>query len=119
HQHRRPDYARDAARAHQRRLRPHAQGRVDPLRRDLLKHAPSTVPAEDVLAGLGTDARRGLTGEEARARLARHGRNELVAEQPAPLWRKFLAQFQDTLVALLLVATAISVVLWLLERDAA
>ena len=56
---------------------------------------------------------------EARARLDRYGRNELAAEKPVPGWRKFLAQFQDMLVVLLLVATAISTGLWLYERDSA
>jgi Ca2+-transporting ATPase len=36
-----------------------------------------------------------------------------------PKWRRFLAQFQDPLVILLLVATAVSVVLWSVERDEA
>lgn len=36
-----------------------------------------------------------------------------------PAWRKFLTQFQDVLVILLLIATAISAGLWLYERDAA
>jgi P-type Ca2+ transporter type 2C len=34
-------------------------------------------------------------------------------------WRRFLSQFQDVLVILLLVATAVSVALWFLERDTA
>jgi Ca2+-transporting ATPase len=41
----------------------------------------------------------------------------LAAEKPVPLWKKFLAQFQDALVILLLIATLISAVLWLYERD--
>ena len=45
--------------------------------------------------------------------------NELAAEKPVPAWRRFLAQFQDVLVILLLVATAISAGLWAFERDAA
>ena len=73
---------------------------------------------EDLLAALGSDARRGLTAEEAQSRLARYGRNELAAEKPVPAWRRFLAQFQDVLVILLLAATAISAGLWLYERDA-
>jgi Ca2+-transporting ATPase len=73
----------------------------------------------DVVAALGTDARRGLSESEARARLERFGRNELAAEPPVPAWRRFLAQFQDVLVILLLVATAISAALWAYERDAA
>jgi Ca2+-transporting ATPase len=74
---------------------------------------------EDVVAALGTDQRRGLTDEEARARLERSGRNELAAEKPVPAWRRFLAQFQDVLVILLLVATVISAALWAFHRDAA
>ncbi len=74
---------------------------------------------EQVLAAFGTDPQLGLSEEEARARLARHGRNELSAEKPAPAWKKFLAQFASPLVILLLVATAISAALWLLERDLA
>ena len=76
-------------------------------------------PAKRLLAALGTDARRGLTAEEARARLERYGRNELASERPVPAWRKFLAQFQDVLVILLLIATAISMGLWLYERESA
>ena len=72
---------------------------------------------EDVLAALATDARRGLSEDEARVRLQRHGRNELTADAPVPAWRKFLAQFEETLVILLLLATAISAGLWLYERD--
>lgn len=34
-------------------------------------------------------------------------------------WRKFLAQFQDVLVILLLIATLISAALWLYERESA
>jgi Ca2+-transporting ATPase len=76
-------------------------------------------PFEQVLVELGTDERRGLTDQEARARLARDGPNELTAEKPVPGWRKFLAQFQDMLVILLLIATGISAVLWVYERESA
>jgi Ca2+-transporting ATPase len=76
-------------------------------------------PALDVAAALRTDPRRGLSDEEARVRLEQYGPNELAAEKPVPGWRRFLAQFQDVLVLLLLVATAISTALWVIERDAA
>ena len=71
------------------------------------------------MAEFGSDARLGLSEAEARARLDRHGRNELTAEEPVPAWRKFLAQFQDVLVILLLIATLISAALWLYERESA
>ena len=72
---------------------------------------------EEVVTAVGTDVRRGLTEAEARVRLQRHGHNELTADAPVPAWRKFLAQFEDVLVVMLLVATAISAGLWLYERD--
>ena len=75
--------------------------------------------ADDAIAALGSNAQRGLTDDEAGARLGRYGRNELTAEMPVPHWRRLLAQFQDVLVILLLVATAISAGLWAFERDAA
>lgn len=81
--------------------------------------SPYRRPMNDVVAAFATDAQAGLSQEEARARLESYGRNELTAQQPVPGWRKFLAQFQDALVVLLLIATAISTVLWFVERDAA
>jgi Ca2+-transporting ATPase len=75
------------------------------------------LPFEAVVTALGSDVAAGLAAPEAVARLARDGRNELAAGRTVPAWRKFLAQFQEMLVALLLVATAISALLWYLERD--
>ena len=60
---------------------------------------------DEVVAALATDPQAGLSLEEARGRLERHGRNELTAERPVPGWRKFLAQFQDVLVILLLITS--------------
>ncbi len=74
---------------------------------------------EKVANALSADLHRGLTDEEAAARLSRYGRNELAAEATVPGWRRFLSQFKDVLVILLLVATAVSVVLWAYERDTA
>ena len=74
---------------------------------------------DELVAALQTDTRHGLTDADAHSRLERDGRNELAAEKPTPAWRRFLAQFQDVLVILLLIATAISAGLWLIERDAA
>jgi Ca2+-transporting ATPase len=73
---------------------------------------PYQQPVEAVLASLGTDAQRGLSEAEAQSRHGRYGRNELAAEESAPAWRKFLAQFGDVLVILLLVAAGISAVGW-------
>ena len=66
--------------------------------------SPHARDASDVAQALGTDAERGLTSEEAARRLTQHGRNVLRASPPRPAWRRLLAQFQDPLVYLLLVA---------------
>ncbi len=76
-------------------------------------------PFEQVLGALGSNRQRGLSTAEAKERLRQYGPNELAAEPRVPGWRRFLAQFRDVLVILLLVATAISVVLWLYERNSA
>jgi len=84
----------------------------------MLPHA-HRLSVDEVASALGTDPQRGLADDEVRARLATFGANELAAKAPVPAWRRFLAQFQDVLVLLLLVATAISVVLWAYERATA
>src|SRR5262245_48306329 len=73
--------------------------------------------ADEVINALRTDALRGLSGPEVGSRLERYGRNELATAKPIPRWRRFIAQFQDVLVILLLVATGISAGLWAYERD--
>ncbi|HEU4509097.1 MAG TPA: cation-translocating P-type ATPase [Pyrinomonadaceae bacterium] len=80
---------------------------------------PYQQTVDEVVAAFNTDARSGLSQAEAHARLEKYGPNELTAEKPVPAWRKFLAQFQDVLVILLLIATAISAGLWLHERESA
>jgi len=91
--------------------------RIMTIERDQI--IPYRQSANEVLTALDTDSRSGLSEGEARVRLDRHGKNELMAEKPVPAWRKFLAQFQDVLVILLLIATLISAGLWLYERDSA
>jgi P-type Ca2+ transporter type 2C len=74
---------------------------------------------EDVLAALGSDSQHGLSEDDARSRLVQYGANELLSAPAIPAWRRFVRQFEDVLVILLLIATVISVVLWAFERDAA
>jgi Ca2+-transporting ATPase len=83
----------------------------------MLVSNPHSQSVEQVVAILGTDIRRGLSEAEASSRLQRHGRNELASAKAVPRWRRFVEQFQDVLVILLLVATAISAALWAYERD--
>jgi P-type Ca2+ transporter type 2C len=78
---------------------------------------PYRRPAAEVIASLGSDAARGLSSRDAEGRLGRQGRNELPSAPPIPVWRRFLAQFRDVLTILLLVATAVSLVAWWIERE--
>ncbi|GHH78003.1 cation-translocating P-type ATPase [Promicromonospora soli] len=76
---------------------------------------PSVRAADDVARELGVDPSVGLNEAEAARRLAADGPNQLRSRPPVPLWRKVLDQFRDPLVALLLVAVAISVTVWWVE----
>ena len=76
---------------------------------------PHQQTSEAVLQSLGVTAERGLSASEVSARQSKFGPNALRGEPPVPAWRKFLAQFEDALVLLLLAATAVSAGLWLYE----
>ncbi|CAN5215921.1 cation-translocating P-type ATPase [soil metagenome] len=70
----------------------------------------------DAVAELwAVDPARGLESTEAAARLTSHGPNELISRGAPPWWRRALAQFQDPLIYLLLVAIGVSVVAWAFE----
>jgi len=76
---------------------------------------PSLQDAQTLAHALGVDTSLGLTAHEAANRLLRDGPNELRAAPPRPFWRRVLAQFQDPLVALLLVAVTIALAAWFIE----
>ena len=71
--------------------------------------------ASVVEASMGADARRGLSTAEAAARLARFGPNRLETAEHVPVWRKFLGQFENPLIYLLVAAVVVSLVAWALE----
>ena len=77
---------------------------------------PSLADAAQVAQSLGVDPNTGLSRAEAKQRLEQYGPNELASAPPVPKWRKFLAQFKDPLVYLLLAATGISLIAWFIER---
>ena len=53
-------------------------------------------------------AATGLTSAEAQRRLAEYGPNQLAAAETVPGWKKFLAQFKDLLILILLGAALLS-----------
>jgi potassium/sodium efflux P-type ATPase len=84
---------------------PQTQQPVEPWRRD----------AADIVRALATDATAGLSTAEAQRRLGHYGPNVLERAAEVPAWRKFVRQFADPLVYLLLAAVAVSMVAWALE----
>ena len=78
---------------------------------------PYQQPIDAVITAHGTHPHDGLSDAEARARLESDGRNELSVEQPVPEWKKFISQFGNVLVILLIIAATISAGLWIVERE--
>ena len=76
---------------------------------------PQSLTADQVIASLDTDASLGLTTAEARRRLARDGPNVLPSAPADPFWRRFLLQFRDWQVYLLLAAALVSLIAWFME----
>jgi P-type Ca2+ transporter type 2C len=76
---------------------------------------PHREPAEAVVFALRSDAARGLTAAEAQRRLEQYGPNRLKSAPETPWWKRLLEQFENFLVIILLVATVISAVEWLLQ----
>ncbi|MHB9100195.1 MAG: cation-translocating P-type ATPase [Sulfuricella sp.] len=62
---------------------------------------------DEALTRLGASL-QGLTEAEARQRLERHGPNRLKEKPPRPAWMKFLDQFKDLLVIVLIGAAALA-----------
>lgn len=64
--------------------------------------------AEDEVVGLLNGSRNGLTEAEALKRLEEYGRNELTEARRRTVFEKFLQQFKDVMVLILIAAAAIS-----------
>jgi len=64
--------------------------------------------ADEAMIYWQTDSADGLSTQEVKNRLAQFGYNEMREQPPTPWWRRFLAQFQDFMVLVLLAATLIA-----------
>ncbi|WP_435611937.1 cation-translocating P-type ATPase [Streptomyces sp. bgisy159] len=69
-----------------------------------------TVPrtVEETAARLGVDPRTGLTAREAAERAAAHGPNRLAQPARRPEWLRFLDQFRNWLIGILLIAAVVA-----------
>ncbi len=75
----------------------------------------SVLNPEETAQRLSSSLSSGLSHSEAASRLHTYGPNELHKEAPEPLWLRFLKQFKETLILLLLGSAAVSFVMGNLE----
>lgn len=80
-----------------------------------MERDPWRADAVAVAQSLESDIQSGLTARAAAERLDRYGSNVLESAPPVAAWRKFLQQFQDPLIYLLIGAVAVSFAAWLLD----
>ncbi|KAI1297163.1 Calcium-transporting ATPase type 2C member 1 [Halotydeus destructor] len=71
----------------------------------------SSQPFEEVAARLQTDLRTGLSWPEAESRLKIYGHNEFEVNDVEPIWKKYLEQFRNPLILLLLASALVSVIM--------
>ena len=72
--------------------------------------------AEETLSAQGV-TRQGLTSEEARARLEKHGANRLKEAEKITNFQRFLQQLKDPMLLILLAAAAVSAVTSILSHE--
>jgi len=86
--------------------RPRAPGGCRQLTADF-----SLLTPKETALRLNSSLRHGLTLSEANTRILDYGTNELPHAESEPLWKRFLKQFQETLILLLLGSAAASLLL--------
>ena len=65
-------------------------------------------PQDEVVKDLATDAQKGLSEQEAQARRARYGENKLAEQKKKSMFVRFLEQFKDVMIIILLIAACVS-----------
>lgn len=69
---------------------------------------PYTISREDLLKELSVSPERGLSTQETQERLAKYGENKLTEKKKKTNLQRFLDQFKDAMIIILLVAAAVS-----------
>lgn len=76
-----------------------------------------SIPQQECINKLESDRDNGLSGQQAKQRLEQYGPNELEQRKKRGFWGRFLAQFSDFMVLILLAAAGISFVTSLVRGD--
>lgn len=82
--------------------------------KDLVAFAESS---QAIISKLETDCHKGLSQAEAEDRLTKYGENAIQEEETRSLVQKFIDQFKDFMIIVLLVAAAISAVIGYMEGE--
>lgn len=82
--------------------------RHPPAQSSATTSAYSRLSPQEVANRLNTSLAHGLAPADAEARLLHNGPNELPSDDPEPLWQRFLKQFKEPLILLLLASAGIS-----------
>ena len=69
---------------------------------------PHSVPVEELARSLSADPAAGLTSAQAEERLRQYGENRLQEKKPKTFFQRFLDQFKDVMILILLIAAGIS-----------
>lgn len=83
----------------------HTSGTTSPVH-----HAPHALEKEEVQSAFRT-SEQGLDDKTVSSLLAQYGRNELPIRKPMPGWKRFLNQFRNVLIYILIVSAVISLLL--------
>ncbi len=70
-----------------------------------------------VITSLKSDANKGLSREEAKKRLNRYGENKLQTKKKTNIFIRFLKQFNDIMIIILLIAALVSFTIAIIEGD--
>ena len=75
------------------------------------------ISVEDTVKSLNSNLEHGLTEEEVTKRIEEHGYNELIQKKKKTFLEKFLAQFKDFMIIVLIFAAFVSGVVGVLEHE--
>jgi Ca2+-transporting ATPase len=71
----------------------------------------------ETISKLNSDSSRGLSQEEAEARLSQNGKNRLAEKKKESLLKMFILQFNDPMIYILILAALISLVVGIIEKS--
>lgn len=80
-------------------------------------YRPYNDSVQDVTSRLNVDPAQGLSSQEAKQRLEQYGANEIQEQEHRSLMQKFVDQFKDFMIIVLLVAAVISGVVGVMEGE--